>query len=903
MIHTCKALFILLLCLPAFVHADRIATNKTAAPQTDSMAMPAALLQRLDTLRKEDNLEEWIFVNLDYAAEEPVTRLPFLMSLQQRAWRTPENGFERAAWLDMLTYQGYYQLYTGNILPSITAYEAAYRYYNESPITETDVLEYILKPLGNNYTRLGDYERASFIHSKMIAIAQERNDVRQVAAAYGNLAVAEQMREQYGEALQHAFKGLVHAQVPGLLHSTIADVYLQMGKTDSAALHAASAVRLLKRGKGENAGYWLASALQVSGDIAYSQQRYRAADVYFRKASAVMDKYYPGARNREKARLLVKMGRNDLRYKTSTPHFDKAIALLVPGVGGWPRENQLYGEFTLADALEGKADAALLMREDTALKNVTVPRLEDALKGYMLIFSVEQRLRREFFSRTTRLLHQRHSRALSEKAMNVAYRLWERTGDAKYTGLMLEIMERSKAQVLLEELQSNMQNSRLTLKDTLLDKQRRLQQAIAYYDRELALQDDANARKQSAALAYELSLVQEQLKEKYPAYFGKDAQAKPFRPEDLPEGLIAKSFFSGDEHLYIIDLQRSGIRSVRRLAGGAEKQAALRSFVERYFHNGPQAMQNDPRAYYHDAYRIFSWLWNDTVAAKQYLLVPDGRLGYIPFDALPTDSIYRRDVAQWPFLLKKAATGLAYSLQTWWQQQQQVSTAQGITGFFISKAAGGTELPAVAQEYEAVQRRMKGRYFRNEAATLAVFREQLGNGGILHLSTHAALLGDQQLPAIQLADGPFFLFELYARRFHPGLIMLSACRTGQGMLAEGEGIISLAREFTASGATGIVAGLWNVHDAAAAKLTGDFYEQLPDAESPMMALHQAKLEWLGNKDTKQQLKLPYYWAALTYIGHHHAVAVEKPGGGRAWYWFVLLTVAGLVMLYVRIRRK
>lgn len=881
-----------------------------ALSYADTTTLPTALQLRLDTLKNEDNLEEWIFVNLDYATEQPVARLPLLMSLQQRAWRTPANPFERAAWLDMLTYQGYYQLYAGNILPSITAYESAYRYYNESSITETDVLEYILKPLGNNYTRLGDYERAAFIHSKVIEIAAQRKDRSQMASAYGNLAVAEQMREQYPQALAHAKKGLAHAQVPGLLHSTLADVYLQMGKADSAALHAAEAVRLLKGTKGENAGYWLASALQVSGDIAYSQQRYKIADAFFRDALRVMEKYYPGARKREKARLLVKMGRNDLQQKRPTQYFDKAISLLIPGVSGWPGEDQLYGEFTLADALEGKADAALqaggIERAGNGNTSIdlqagipVVRYLADALHGYLLIFSVEQRLRREFFSRGTRLLHQRHSRALAEKAMNTAYQLRERTADAKYTRIMLDIMERSKAQVLLEELQSNMQNSRLSLNDTLLDQQRRLQQAVVYYDRELALQEDANARRQRAALAYELSLVQEQLKEKYPAYFAKDL-TKPFQLSDLPEDLVVKSFFAGDDHLYIIDLQRTGILSVRRLSDGAQKQESLQSFVARYFHNGPQAMQNDPRAYYREAYQIFRWIWNDTIAAKQYLLVPDGRLGYIPFDALPTDSVYNRDVSQWPFLVKKAATGLAYSLQTWRQQQQQSSAEKSITGFFISKVADGTELPAVAKEYEAVHSKVKGQYFRNEAATLAAFRDQLGNGGILHLSTHAFLQGEQQLPAIQLSDGPFFLFELYARKFHPGLIVLSACRTGQGMLAEGEGVISLAREFTASGATGIVAGLWNVHDAAAARLTGDFYEQLPSARNPMMALHHAKLQWLRDKDVRQQLKLPYYWAALTYIGHHHAVAVEKTERGVMWYYsLVLVVVVGSIIFYVK----
>lgn len=67
-----------------------------------------------------------------------------------------------------------------------------------------------------------------------------------------------------------------------------------------------------------------------------------------------------------------------------------------------------------------------------------------------------------------------------------------------------------------------------------------------------------------------------------------------------------------------------------------------------------------------------------------------------------------------------------------------------------------------------------------------------------------------------------FLFELYGKLFQPQLVVLSACRTGHGMLAKGEGIISLARGFTAAGAGGIVAGMWDMNDETTASLMGSF---------------------------------------------------------------------------------
>lgn len=875
----------------------------TATAEFSFVPFPKELEKRAAQLKQEDNLEEWIYYMLDYVYEQPVTRVAVLNEIDNWAWRKPKNENERAAWLDMLTGQGYYLMYEGNILPSIETYEEAYRFYNATPIPGTDILEYILKPLGNNYTRLGDYERAAFIHHKALETARKQGDVRQIAGVYNNLAVVFQMQDMFADAIQAGLAGLQYApansSIAGLLHSSLADVYLKAGKTDSAAISAMQAVKILKQPgvlKEENAPYWLSSALQMSGDVAFSQHRYKEAQAFFKDAWRVMETHYAGARKREKARLLEKSGRAALQLKEKGSDFDKAIHLLIPGklAGGiWPHENQLYGEFMLADALEGKADAL-----------VQAGQLKDALTGYMLIFSIEKTLRREFFSRATRLLHQKQSHALAEKAMNTAFQLWEQTGDQQYAFTMLDIMEKSKAQVLQEEQRFNMQNSQLQVKDSLLDRQRKLQQAIAYYDREKALTGKAGGDR--TELAYSLSQVQLQIKKKYPDFF-EPIDPSPFSLSvaDFPRDLIIKNFFAGTDHLYIIDLQKQGILSIKRLPDASQKLALIHQFVKKYFHNGPQAMQNDPQAYYKQGYQIWRWLWNDTIAGNKYLLVPDGGLGYLPFDALPTDSVYNRDVNKWPFLLKKAATGLTYSMQTWLQQQQQsTGKANSMTGFFISKASEGVELPAVQQEYEAVSHAVKGNYYQNEKATLAAFREQLGKNGILHLSTHASLEGVQQLPAIQLADGPFFLFELYARKFQPGLIMLSACRTGQGMLAEGEGIISLAREFTASGATGIVAGLWNVHDATVARLTGNFYQQLPAAESPMMALHNAKKTWLADKDTKQLLKLPYYWAALTYIGHHHAVILEKPEEERKYLkWIGAGGALIILILLLRYSRR
>lgn len=863
----------------------------------------AAIEKELSNFQKLDNLEEWLYTRMDYAAKQPAERLSFLMATQSAAWRQPHNNDERLAWLDLHTYQGYYQLYTGHIIPSIQAYETAYRYYYDDPVPDTDVMEFILMPLGNNYTRLGDYERAQFIHDKSLRIAQERKDARGIAGACSNLAVAAQMQEQYVEAKRYALLGLQHAPagtgIAGLLHATLADIYYETQLPDSSRYHVEKAIVVLRQAKAEeNTQYWLSSAYQVAGNVALRAHEPQKALQAYSQALNILNKHYKGGRKRERARLMVKTGSTYLETGESTKglqQFDKALTMLLPGYvpAHLPDTAALYGEFMLIDALEGKA-RALLQQGNKSL----------ALQYLLLTFTVERKLRREFFSRSTRMLHQQQSRGRAETAMELSYDLYTQTGDKTYANTLLDIAEMSKAQTLMEELWTNLQYSRLQSADPMLVKQRRLMQAIAYYEREAALQGrKLNAEEKE--LSFELSLLQETLKTKYPMLYVQAPQHVQHIYSQIPEGTAVKEFFAGNKYIFIIDLDRNGISDIRRLDSGTVKQREIEAFVTTWFRNGPKAMINAPEKYYQAAYHIYQWTWQKPVNAKRCLIIPDGWLGYLPFDALVTDEKFSTNIERWPFLLKQSPTGLAYSLETWLQQQEQPQgNPASVTGFFIARSAkNDAPILAVEKEYEAVSRTATGKYFREEQATLANFKASFSQASVLHLGTHAALQGEQGLPLLELADGQFFLFELYGLHFRPRLVVLSACRTGDGMLAEGEGIISLAREFAASGAGGIVAGLWNVHDETAAAITGNFYQQLQTAESPLSALHAAKTAWLQQKHDNQLLKLPYYWAGLTYAGHHHAITILTPKTRTVlnyWLEVLLLSVVagGLTWWYI-----
>ncbi len=73
------------------------------------------------------------------------------------------------------------------------------------------------------------------------------------------------------------------------------------------------------------------------------------------------------------------------------------------------------------------------------------------------------------------------------------------------------------------------------------------------------------------------------------------------------------------------------------------------------------------------------------------------------------------------------------------------------------------------------------------------------------------------------------------------LATLSACKTSLGVRRAGTGLASLRQAFHAAGARFVLATLWEVNDAEAAKLMADFYDHLwQQGESPRAALRAAK---------------------------------------------------------------
>jgi CHAT domain-containing protein len=88
------------------------------------------------------------------------------------------------------------------------------------------------------------------------------------------------------------------------------------------------------------------------------------------------------------------------------------------------------------------------------------------------------------------------------------------------------------------------------------------------------------------------------------------------------------------------------------------------------------------------------------------------------------------------------------------------------------------------------------------------------------------------------------------------LAVLSACDSGLGDVAGGEGVYGLQRAFHLAGCKNVVASLWKVDDAATAALMNQFYRYLWEERlAPIEALRKAQLDLYRNP------KLIPRWAA------------------------------------------
>ena len=139
---------------------------------------------------------------------------------------------------------------------------------------------------------------------------------------------------------------------------------------------------------------------------------------------------------------------------------------------------------------------------------------------------------------------------------------------------------------------------------------------------------------------------------------------------------------------------------------------------------------------------------------------------------------------------------------------------------------------------------------------------------VVHLGTHGDVSARPEDAGLWLAadstgrPSRLSVADVLRLRLNAELVTLSACGTGLGTLAPGEGVLGLARAFLAAGAGAVAVSLWDVSDQRTAQLMGLFYRGLlGQGRTRSTALAEAKRAMIGDPHSS-----PYFWAPFVLIG-------------------------------------
>lgn len=283
-----------------------------------------------------------------------------------------------------------------------------------------------------------------------------------------------------------------------------------------------------------------------------------------------------------------------------------------------------------------------------------------------------------------------------------------------------------------------------------------------------------------------------------------------------------------------------------------------------------------------------------TLAEKPNLLiVPDGALYYLPFEALLTEPAGGRAFRDLPYLLRRhpvtyipSASVLAGLREP--RPEPPAADREQVVAFAPFAApgqeasSGGTgggtgrwsfePLPASRREISAIAGLYPGAalsFVGEQADEEAVTRdERVAGARRLHFATHARI--DERHPedsALVLAehrgeDGLLQAREIFNLKLSADLAVLSACQTALGKEVTGEGLIGLSRAFFYAGVPSLVVSLWNVIDSPTPELMLDFYRNLDRPRDKAEALQGAKLAMIG----RGVYAHPSYWAPFILLG-------------------------------------
>ena len=625
--------------------------------------------------------------------------------------------------------------------------------------------------------------------------------------------------------------------------------------------------------------------------------------------------------------------------ETSLDYFQKAIIAITPGFTiedphSNPEPENAIDKTRLLDALKNKAEAFHLLSqldEKQENKEASIRQLKLALAAYDLSIKTIRLIRNGFQNQESRLFLAENEHPVYAGALEVAVRLYEKTGDRQYFEKGFEISERGRSadfQTMLRELQAKEFSG---LPDSLLQKETDLKGEIAAYENFIFNEKSSPTPDQKKINLWKdkvFSLTQgyqqmiKVVEKKYPRYYQykyadpivsvQKIQQSLERREAFIEYFINEGKKNSNGELYTFVITDHEYKIIRK-----PLDSGFNNTVDHFLQFIKNSMVLNTRKadyieYTRNANDLYKLLIEPVVSSMEnyrLVIVPDNKLSYLPFDAFLASAAdsSKMDFRNLDYLVHHHAISYTYSATLlYYYFQNNLKYNNKIAAFapdytdepMISGTASSHFLPLPGAEAEVtgVTGIITGDQFMGRRATKQVFLQNAEKYDILHLAMHTIL--NDTLPLyskmVFSADSSgknertLNTYEIYNLKLKSDMVVLSGCNTGSGKLQKGEGVMSLARAFLYAGCPSIIMTLWNVEDISSSAVMIEFYRNIKSGFSKDEALRRAKISYISQADPLKAH--PHYWLGYVSIGKQAPLFKTKAGYFVSLIIFVFLAI-------------
>lgn len=861
------------------------------------------------------------------------------------------------------TFWGGYYNAAGAIYNMLGNYEAALKYglqeivFFEKTDKRTD-LAIASNNVGAYYRGRGDFDRALEYTQSALRhfLFVPETDPADLAWTYGNLSKIWYRKKDYPQAAAFAEKalGILEKHSPGD-HLLMIQTYVDLANACIEVKSYKKAEDYLKKALRIHADNKLDEQIEFTWyDMGYlyeMMERYPEATEYMRRSVGRLTPRHLLFGKACRHMALLSQHQGDLHgalnwqqqaLRAVTDSFPYRDVLANPAV----QRVSAYTDFLFC--LSEKAETLQLL----ARKESSPAYLEASLATLDVAAGVLDSMRAEYQEGSQQFWNQ-EARPIMERAIELAIQMHQNTGKTHYLEQAFRYAEKSKAQLLAEALRESADKQRAGIPDTLLQKEKQLKIDIAFYKKQIFQEQQKSNFDTAGVLLWQNEILQRRrayedllskLESGYPEYYQTKYRHPALTVAGAQAALPAETglleYFQGDRGTYVFYFDRSRAVGLR-LPADSSFSVALNHLLDGLRDRDRVAEQGLSAAaiagFANDAAAVYRTLIAPAVEKipKKLLVIPDGRLSYLPFELLLTQNPETSNALNYstlPYLLRQTTLRYEYSAGLALQSPARRLPSRFFAGYApvyggewseaATRGGKGNCRSADANDFAPLRNNrtevtqiaqmLDGQSFVAENATEAKFRQHLHEPRILHLAMHGFLndcdplysglvfsrqagSGEKDSPA-EDSDGFLHAYEIYNLHLNAELAVLSACNTGRGQLAKGEGVISLARAFKYAGCANVLMSLWQADDQATAEVMQNFYRHLQKGLGKDAAIRQAKLDYLESNNRNH----PFFWGAFVLIGDDLPL---KQSSGWGWYALGLLLAGLAVAAFLVARRR